>query len=122
MRSTAPKRKHQAFSLAEKIWLLNFSTANPKLNANQLGQAIAAHLKKDLPANRFPRNAPGASPDNKCPSGARRSGITRVQQEWMDPLLPQAAAQTWNDSIYVYFCYYVTFAFVFIVVFIFALI
>jgi hypothetical protein len=52
MRSTAPKRKHQAFSLEEKIWLLNYATANPKLNANQLGQALAAHLNKELPADR----------------------------------------------------------------------
>jgi hypothetical protein len=54
MRSTAPKRKHQAFSLEDKIWLLNYATANPKLNANQLGQALAAHLNKELPADRVP--------------------------------------------------------------------
>jgi hypothetical protein len=64
MRSTAPKRKHQVFSLEEKTWLLNYATANPKLNANQLGHALAAHLNKELPADRVPRNAPGASTVN----------------------------------------------------------
>jgi hypothetical protein len=44
MRSTAPKRKHQAFGLEEKIWLLDYATAKPKLNGNQLGQALAAHF------------------------------------------------------------------------------
>jgi hypothetical protein len=45
-------------------YCFNFSTTNPKLNANQLGQALAAHLNKDLTADRFPRNAPGASTGN----------------------------------------------------------
>jgi hypothetical protein len=31
------------------------------LNASELGQAMAAQLNKELPADRFPRNAPGAS-------------------------------------------------------------
>jgi hypothetical protein len=64
IRSTAPKRKHQAFRLKEKTLFLNFYTANPKLNANQLWQALAAHLNKELPADKFPRNAPGASTVN----------------------------------------------------------
>jgi hypothetical protein len=34
------------------------------LNASELGQAMAAQLNKELPADRFPRNAPGASTDN----------------------------------------------------------
>jgi hypothetical protein len=44
MRSTAPKRKHQAFSLDEKIWLLDYATAKPKMNGNQVGQALAAQF------------------------------------------------------------------------------
>jgi hypothetical protein len=44
--------------------LLNYATAKPMLNANELGQAMAAHLNKELPAGRFPRTAPNASTVN----------------------------------------------------------
>jgi hypothetical protein len=99
MRSTAPKRKHQAFSLEEKIWLLNYATANPKLNANQLGQALAAHLNKELPADRVPRNAPGASTVNdwkkaestlRAQMGSDQTAASKRQRGGHCPLLDEA--------------------------------
>jgi hypothetical protein len=48
----------------ENMWLLHYSIANPMLNASELGQAMAAQLNIELPADRFPRTAPGASTVN----------------------------------------------------------
>jgi hypothetical protein len=79
MQSTAPKRKHQAFSLEDKIFLLDYSTANPKLNASQLRQAFAAYLNKEFPADRNPRNAPGASTVNDWEELLKAESTLRAQ-------------------------------------------
>jgi hypothetical protein len=99
MRSTAPKRKHQAFSLEEKIWLLDYATAKPKLNGNRLGQALAAHLNKELPADRVPRNAPGASTVNdwkkseltlRAQMGSDQAAASKRRRGGHCPLLDEA--------------------------------
>ena len=60
----APKRKCATFTVAEKVWLLDFSDRNPHLNATELGKSLAQHLNEHIPANVVPRVAPGPSTVN----------------------------------------------------------
>jgi hypothetical protein len=40
----AKRAKYTAYTLAEKIWLLDFSEQNPKVNAKDFGKALAAEV------------------------------------------------------------------------------
>jgi hypothetical protein len=40
--------KHAAYSLEEKDWLLDHAGKNPRVSANQLGKALAAHANARL--------------------------------------------------------------------------
>jgi hypothetical protein len=41
--------KYAAYSLEEKVWLLDHAAKNPRVSADDLGKALAAHVNAQLP-------------------------------------------------------------------------
>jgi hypothetical protein len=59
----AKRPKYTAFSLAEKIWLLDFSRKNPKVNSEDYGEALAAEVNAEKPVHEK-RTAPNKNTVN----------------------------------------------------------
>jgi hypothetical protein len=58
------KRAHNAFTLGDKVWLLDYADRNPNLNAADLGIALAAHLNSPRTADQVARDPPGRATVN----------------------------------------------------------
>ncbi len=41
--------KYAAYSIPEKIWLLDYGKQNPKVSAEDLGKALAAEVNAEVP-------------------------------------------------------------------------
>jgi hypothetical protein len=72
------KRKHEAFSAAEKVWLLENADRNPKVNATDLGQALAAHVNSQRGSDQIVRDPPGKATVNDWKR--HRASILKVHQ------------------------------------------
>jgi hypothetical protein len=61
MSAAAPptkRGKYSAYTLEEKVWLLNHADNNKSLKAEDLASALALHVNEGQPADRVPRTAP----------------------------------------------------------------
>jgi hypothetical protein len=61
----AKRPKYTAFSLAEKIWLLDYSRTNPKVNSEDCGKALAAEVNAEKPVPEKPVHEKCAAPNKK---------------------------------------------------------
>jgi hypothetical protein len=58
------KRARHDFTLSEKVWLLDYSEKNPKVNAKDLSQALADYINRQRSVDQVPVSAPGKSTVN----------------------------------------------------------
>jgi hypothetical protein len=57
------RQKYVAFSLSEKIWLLDYGKKHPKVNSDDCGKALAAEVNANVPEHEK-RKAPGKNTVN----------------------------------------------------------
>jgi hypothetical protein len=59
----AKRQKYVAFSLSEKIWLLDYGKKHPKMNSENCGKALAAEVNANVPEH-AKRKSPGKNTIN----------------------------------------------------------